>query len=38
MSKTTLDYYVDNRVTESMIESYSAMSNDKVCDMLENFV
>lgn len=38
MSKTSLDYYVDNRVTESMIESYSAMSNDKVCDMLKNFV
>jgi len=38
MSNSSLNYYVDNRATESMIESYSAMSNDKVCDMLRNFV
>lgn len=38
MSKSKLKYYIDKYATESTIKSYSAMSNDKVCDMLKNFV
>lgn len=38
MRESKLKYYVDNLATESMIKSCSAMSSDKVCDMLHNFV
>lgn len=38
MSESKLKDYVDDLATESMIESYSDRSSDKVCDMLQNFV